>query len=197
VAPSIIESTTDANGREALRITHTDHIDVVVMDVRMPVLDGIAATREITRAPDPPRVLILTTFDLDEYVYEALTAGASGFVLKDAPRGRLAEAIRTVAAGETLLDPAVTRRLVERLVRHPPAGNAPPPALANLSTREIDVLKELARGSSNAEIAAQLFVSPATVKTHVAHLLRKLGIRGRVQAVVLAYESGLVEPGSK
>ena len=185
-----------ADGREALRVVRESRPDVIVMDVRMPVLDGIAATHEITRRPDAPKVLVLTTFDLDEYVYEAMKAGASGFLLKDAPPGRLAEAIRAVHAGEMLIDPVVTRRLVERFVRRPPTSTTVPAQLSSLSDRELEILRELARGSSNAEIAARLFVSAATVKTHVASILRKLGLRDRVHAVVLAYECGLCEPGS-
>jgi DNA-binding NarL/FixJ family response regulator len=170
--------------------------DVVVMDIRMPRLDGIEATRRIRQHGETPRVLVLTTFDLDEYVYEALRAGASGFLLKDAPPSQLVEAVRTVALGETLLAPAVTRRLVERFVSRPAPGAAEREQLAELTERELEVLKLIARGLSNAEIAGQLFLSEATVKTHVTRILAKLGLRDRVQAVVLAYETGLVEPGS-
>jgi DNA-binding NarL/FixJ family response regulator len=165
------------------------------MDVRMPGVDGIDATRAVTAVEDPPRVLVLTTFDLDEYVYAAVRAGASGFLLKDAPREQLVTAVRTVARGEALLAPAITQRLIERFLNRPtPARTAP--ALAELSARELEVLRLLARGMSNAEIAAALFVGEATVKTHVARVFAKLDLRDRVQAVVFAYESGLVEPGS-
>jgi len=164
------------------------------MDIRMPELDGIAATRMITR-DHPARVLVLTTYDLDEYVYDALQAGASGFLLKDTPPDQLAAGIRAVAAGEALLAPTVTRRLIEEFARVRPTPQARPATLDDLTPREFDVLRHLARGLSNAEIAEQLFLSDTTVKTHVAHLLGKLGLRDRVQAVVLAYESGLVTPG--
>ena len=181
-----------ADGLEAVRIAERLRPDVVLMDIRMPGLDGIAATRRLMALPHPPRVLVLTTFDLDEYVFDALKAGASGFLLKDAPRGRLAEAVRTVAAGETLLDPAVTRRLVERHVN--PVTD--PSRIAALTAREKDVLRAIAQGWSNSTIALNLFISEATVKTHVAAILRKSALRDRAQAVVLAYESGLVEPGA-
>jgi DNA-binding NarL/FixJ family response regulator len=176
---------------EALRLRP----DVVLMDIRMPGLDGIEATRRLQAHPGAPRVLVLTTFDLDEYVYQALRAGAAGFMLKDASPGQLAEAVRTVAGGESLLAPAVTRRLVERFVRRPPPSAAPPEELSDLTEREVEVLRLVARGLSNAEIAGQLFLSEATVKTHVTRILSKLGLRDRVQAVVRAYETGLVEPG--
>jgi DNA-binding NarL/FixJ family response regulator len=171
--------------------------DVVVMDIRMPRLDGIEATRRLRAQPGSPQVLVMTTFDLDEYVYEALRAGASGFVLKDAPPSQLAEAVRTVAAGETMLAPAVTRRLVERFVRRPAPGTAEHERLAELTERELEVLRLIARGLSNGEIAARLYLSEATVKTHVTRILAKLDLRDRVQAVVLAYEIGLVEPGDE
>ncbi|HET7172656.1 MAG TPA: response regulator transcription factor [Nocardioidaceae bacterium] len=184
-----------ADGSEAVRLAKDLEPDVVLMDVRMPELDGIEATRRLGRAGVEARVLVLTTFDLDEYVYAAVRAGASGFLLKDAPREQLLTAVRTVARGEALLAPSVTRRLIERFVtRHRPADAAP--ELGRLSGRELDVLKLLARGWSNAEIAAELFIGDATVKTHVAHILAKLDLRDRVQAVVLAYECGLVEPGA-
>jgi DNA-binding NarL/FixJ family response regulator len=179
------------DGVEAVRATREHRPHVVVMDVRMPRLDGIAATAQVMRLPEPASVLILTTFDLDEYVFEALRNGAAGFLLKDAPPGRLAEAIRTVAAGDTLVDPAVTRRLVERFVQRGPRAD-----IDALTRREREVLVEIARGRSNSEIAERLVVSEATVKTHVAAILRKHGLRDRAQAVVLAYESGLVEPGT-
>jgi DNA-binding NarL/FixJ family response regulator len=168
--------------------------DVVLMDVRMPHMDGIEATRRLGRlTPQPPKVLILTTFDLDQYVYEALRAGASGFLLKDAPAGQLVEAISVVAAGDALLAPAVTRRMIAEFARRPlPADE---PALAELTKRELEVLQLIARGMSNAEIAGSLFLSEATVKTHVKRVLAKLRLRDRVQAVVLAYETGLIRPG--
>jgi DNA-binding NarL/FixJ family response regulator len=176
--------------------------DVVLMDVRMPGMDGLEATRLITAAApgqqppkQNPRVVMLTTFDLDDYVYEALRAGASGFLLKDSPRGDLIAAVRAAAAGDALLAPSVTRRLIEAFARRP-AETAPSPSqLAALTARERDVLLLLARGRSNAEIAAALFVSEATVKTHVGNVLAKLGLRDRVQAVILAYETGIVVPG--
>jgi DNA-binding NarL/FixJ family response regulator len=161
----------------------------------MPELDGIEATRRLRQAGVESRVLVLTTFDLDDYIYAALKSGASGFLLKDAPREQLVTAVRTVARGEALLAPAVTQRLIERFVARPAPAEAAP-ALAELSARELEVLRLLARGLSNAEIAAELIVGEATVKTHVARILRKLGLRDRVQAVVFAYESGLVEPGA-
>jgi DNA-binding NarL/FixJ family response regulator len=180
-----------ADGAEALALARELDPDVVLMDVRMPNVDGIEATRKIVDGcEDGPRVLVLTTFDLDEYVYEALRAGASGFLLKDAPEEQLVAGIRIVADGGSLFAPAVTRRLIERF-----AGAAPqelPPALPELTTRELEVLRLLARGLSNAEIAAELVLSEHTAKTHVAHILNKLDLRDRVQAVVLAYESGIV-----
>jgi DNA-binding NarL/FixJ family response regulator len=183
-------------GQEALRAVAEHRPDVVLMDIRMPVLDGLAATRRLLAAPDPPRVLVLTTFGQDEYLYAAIRAGASGFLLKDSPRQHLLHAVRTVAEGAALLDPALTRRLVEDWVRRPPPLHGVPAALARLTPRELDVFTELARGRSNAEIAAALVVSETTVKSHIAHLLAKLGLRDRVQAVVLGYECGLIRPGS-
>ena len=165
--------------------------DVILMDVRMPVLDGISATRELARVRSTSAVLILTTFDLDEYVYDAMKAGASGFLLKDVDPPDLVHAVRVVARGDSLLAPSVTRRLIERYVRRPTA----PPELADLTVREREVMLLVARGHSNAEIAGTLFLSEATVKTHVTRILRKLGLRDRVQVVVLAYEAGLLEPG--
>jgi DNA-binding NarL/FixJ family response regulator len=179
------------NGREAVKAVEVAHPDVVLMDVRMPEVDGIEATGAITALPDPPRVLVLTTFDLDEIVYDALRAGASGFLLKDAPEERLVTAIRVVADGGSLFAPSVTRRLIAEFANR---RRADPPDLPGLTERETEVLLQVARGLSNAEIAAHLFVSENTVKTHVARLLMKLGVRDRVQAVVLAYESGLVRP---
>ena len=178
---------------EAVRL----HPDVAIMDIRMPRLDGIEATRRLMAQGDvAPKVLVLTTFDLDEYVYEALRAGAGGFMLKDAPPGQLAEAVRTVAAGEALLAPAVTKRLMERFVQRPPAETARQERFEELTDRELEVLRAVTRGMSNSEIGEELFLSQATVKTHVTRILAKLGVRDRVQAVVLAYESGLVEPGA-
>jgi DNA-binding NarL/FixJ family response regulator len=172
--------------------------DVVLMDIRMPGRDGLQATRDVVRELSDTRVLILTTFDLNEYVYEAMRAGASGFLLKDVPRAQLIDGVRTVAAGDALLAPAITRRLIEQFVKRPPASIRPlPPSLDALTARELEVLKLVAAGLSNSEIAARLVVSEATVKTHVAHALAKLDLRDRVQAVVFAYESGLVEPGDR
>jgi DNA-binding NarL/FixJ family response regulator len=185
-----------ADGREAVALAKELQPDVVLMDVRMPELDGIEATRRLRQAGVDARVLVLTTFDLDEYVYGAVRAGASGFLLKDAPREQLVTAVRTVARGEALLAPAVTRRLIERFVDRPAPVEAAP-ALAELSARELEVLRLVARGLSNAEIADELVIGEATVKTHVARVLRKLDLRDRVQVVVLAYESGVVEPGSR
>jgi DNA-binding NarL/FixJ family response regulator len=183
------------HGAEAVQLAETLAPDVVMMDIRMPVMDGIEATRRIRRRPDGPRVLVLTTFDLDGYVYEALRAGAAGFLLKDAPPGQLAEAVRTVAAGDALLAPAVTQRLIDRFLQVPPADTAAALAADRLTERELEVLRLLARGLSNAEIAAALHLSEATVKTHVSRVLTKLDLRDRVQAVVHAYEHGLVTPG--
>jgi DNA-binding NarL/FixJ family response regulator len=175
--------------------------DVVLMDIRMPRMDGVEATRQIT-GPDrngPAKVLVLTTFDLDEHVVEALRAGASGFLLKDAPAHELVQAIRVVAAGEAMLAPSITRRLLDKYAGRLPSGEetAAPQALGTLTEREVEVLKLVARGLSNAEIAAELFVSETTVKTHVGHVLTKLALRDRVQAAVYAYESGLVRPGAR
>lgn len=187
-----------ATGVEALTAARETRPDVILMDIRMPVMDGIAATLELCAGrradPDCPRVLILTTFDLDDYVYDALRAGASGFLLKDTPPEDLAEAIRIVAAGDSLLSPSITRKLLEEFNRAP-ATPTPHKHLVDLTEREVEVLQQLARGLSNAEIADVLFVSETTVKTHVSHILTKLELRDRVQAVVVAYESGLVVPG--
>jgi DNA-binding NarL/FixJ family response regulator len=186
-----------ADGDEAVERAAELRPDVVLMDIRMPGLDGIEATRRVlANGVDSPRVLMLTTFDLNEYLYEAMKAGASGFLLKDAPRDQLIGGVRTVAAGDALLAPSLVRRLVEDFVRRPPPGAAAPPGLQDLTERETEVLREMARGLSNAEIAGALYVSEATVRTHVSHILQKLDLRDRVQAVVLAYESGLVQPGS-
>jgi DNA-binding NarL/FixJ family response regulator len=180
-----------ADGAEAVEGSLRLRPDVVLMDIRMPRLDGLEATR---RLAGKTRVLILTTFDLNEYVYDALRAGASGFLLKDAPADQLVTAIRVVAAGDALLAPSITKRLIEQFARRPPASERPA-ALQALSPRELDVLRLVARGLSNAEIADELCVGDATVKTHVSRILQKLSLRDRVQAVVLAYESGLVTPG--
>jgi DNA-binding NarL/FixJ family response regulator len=179
---------------EAIRL----HPDVVIMDIRMPRVDGIEATRRLMALGDAaPRILVLTTFDLDEYVFEALRAGAGGFMLKDAPPSQLTEGVRTVAAGESLLAPALTRRLIERYVKHPPADAVRRERFGDLTDRELEVVQLLTHGLSNAEIGDRLYLSEATVKTHVTRVLQKLGVRDRVQAVVLAYESGLVQPGSR
>jgi DNA-binding NarL/FixJ family response regulator len=186
-----------ADGEQAVTLAAAVAPDVVLMDIRMPGMDGLEATRLITSDPAAaPKVVMLTTFDLDEYVYEALRAGASGFLLKDSPRHDLIAAVRAAAAGDALLAPSVTRRLIEAFARRPPETAPSPSRLASLTARERDVLLMLARGRSNAEIAAGLFVSEATVKTHVGNLLAKLGLRDRVQAVILAYETGIVVPGT-
>jgi DNA-binding NarL/FixJ family response regulator len=183
------------DGSEAVALADELSPDVVLMDVRMPELDGIEATRRITRRRPGTRVLVLTTFDLDEYVYESLRAGASGFLLKDAPEQQLVAAIHVVADGGSLFAASVTRRLIERFAGGTHSAAAEHAALAELTPRELEVLRLVARGLSNAEIAARLVVSEHTTKTHVASLLQKLGLRNRVQAVVVAYESGLVQPG--
>jgi DNA-binding NarL/FixJ family response regulator len=206
-----------ANGEAAVAGVAAYQPDVVLMDIRMPGMDGLEATRLITRGPatphsagsgpatpphagsgpaTPPKVVMLTTFDLDDYVYEALRAGASGFLLKDSPRHDLIAAVRAAAAGDALLAPSVTRRLIEAFARRAPETSPAPSRLASLTARERDVLLLLARGRSNAEIASALFVSEATVKTHVGNVLAKLGLRDRVQAVILAYETGIVVPGT-
>jgi len=187
-----------ADGLEAVTLSRQVHPDVVLMDIRMPVMDGVEATRILTApGPDPaPRVIILTTFDLDQYVYDALQAGASGFLLKDTLPADLLRAISVVAAGEAMLDPSVTRRLIERFAQSPTPRAADTRVFDGLSAREGEVLRLIARGLSNAEIAHVLFVNETTVKSHVAHLLMKLNLRDRVQIVVLAYESGFITPGA-
>jgi DNA-binding NarL/FixJ family response regulator len=184
------------NGQEAIAQAREQRPDVILMDVRMPVLDGLQATRAITAMPDPPKILVLTTFDLDDYVYEALRSGASGFLLKDASATELANAVRLVAAGEALLAPSVTRRLIAEFARLGAPRGPSRKQLDGLTERESEVLTLVARGMSNAEIAAHLVVAEQTIKTHVGRILMKLGLRDRTQAVVLAYESGLVHPGS-
>ena len=184
-----------ADGAAALAAVRDHQPDIVLMDVRMPGMDGLEASRRLLAlAPPRPRVIILTTFDLDEYVYEALSAGASGFLLKDAPREQLIFAVRSVAGGDTLLAPAITRRLVERFVRRRPPPDGIPDELEALTPRELDVMRLVACGRSNAEIAQELVVGETTVKTHVGNVLAKLDLRDRVQAVILAYETGLVQP---
>ncbi len=185
------------DGREALQMVERSAPHVVLMDVRMPVMDGIEATRHLVAGNGDARVLILTTFDLDDYVYAALRAGASGFMLKDAPADQLINAVRVIAAGDALLAPSVTRLLIEEVSRRPSVDAATvAPGLADLTERELEVLRSMARGLSNGEIATQLYLGEATVKTHVGRVLTKLGLRDRVQAVVVAYESGLVTPGA-
>jgi DNA-binding NarL/FixJ family response regulator len=185
------------DGVQAIERARECDPDVVLMDIRMPRLDGIAATREmLDQSSERLRVLVLTTFDHDEYVYEALRAGASGFLLKSAPPRELAGAIRTVAAGEALLAPDITRRLIHDYIQRPRPPTVPPPAFDTLTPRETEVLTLIARGRSNREIAAELYLSEPTVKTHITRIFAKLGARDRVQTVVLAYEAGLVQPGS-
>jgi DNA-binding NarL/FixJ family response regulator len=186
-----------SDGNEAVELARRLKPDVVLMDIRMPQLDGIEATRRVVALDTVPpvRVLMLTTFDLNEYVYEALRAGASGFLLKDVPPEQLAAGIRVVAQGEALLAPSITKRLIQEFASAAPAAATPPKGLDELTARELEVFKLVARGLSNAEIAAELIVSETTVKTHVARVLMKLGLRDRVQAVVLAYESGISVPG--
>ena len=176
-------------GHEAIRQAQLAEPDVILMDIRMPELDGLAATEEILRHPNPPTIVVLTTFDQNEYVYRALRAGAAGFLLKDAPSTRLIAAVRAAATGDSLIEPSITQRLVERFVE-PAQPKGLPRELASLTERELDVLRLIARGLSNAEIAAELVVAETTVKTHVARILTKLGIRDRVQAVVVAYQTG-------
>jgi DNA-binding NarL/FixJ family response regulator len=183
------------NGKEAIERAAGLQPDVILMDVRMPVLDGLQATREITAMPDPPKILVLTTFDLDDYVYEALRSGASGFLLKDASADELANAVRLVAAGDALLAPSITRRLIAEFARMGAPRGPSRKQLEGLTERESEVLALVARGMSNGEIADHLVVADQTIKTHVSRILMKLGLRDRTQMVVLAYESGLVHPG--
>jgi DNA-binding NarL/FixJ family response regulator len=188
------------DGRQAISVVRQSHPDVVLMDIRMPGLDGIEATRQLTSASQhpPTRVLILTTFDLDEYVFDALRCGASGFLLKDSPATQLADAVRVVASGEALLAPKITRRLIEEFAAATTSRQLPrPAAMGELTPRELDVFRLVATGMSNAEIAAALVIGETTVKTHVTRLLMKLSLRDRVQAVVLAYDTGIASPGSK
>jgi DNA-binding NarL/FixJ family response regulator len=194
---------TAANGAEAVELAVQRRPGVILMDIRMPVLDGLQATAEVLARVEGTRVLMLTTFDLDEYVFGALRAGASGFLLKDTPPADLLAAIRVVAAGDALLSPSITRQLIEEFVRRPPSdrtgGRLPPgrgtsPELTGLTEREVEVLELVARGLSNSEIAQRLYVSPATAKTHVARLLMKLDARDRAQLIIMAYESGLITP---
>lgn len=184
-----------ADGAEAVERARALAPDVVLLDVRMPGVDGLEAARRLHGDPFPPRVIMLTTFGLDEYVYDALKHGAAGFLLKDVPRERLVAAVRGVVDGDTPVAPPIIRRLVDEFVRQPPPGRRRPTALEALSERELEVLQHVAEGLSNAEVAERLFLSEATVKTHVGRILAKLGLRDRLQAVVLAYEVGLVRPG--
>jgi DNA-binding NarL/FixJ family response regulator len=196
--PGLLVAGQAADGADAVRQAHQLEPDVILMDVRMPVMDGLQATRQILSAaasPARPRVLMLTTFDLDEYVYEALRAGASGFLLKDATAAELIHAVRVVAAGDALLAPSVTRRLIADFARQPRPARPFPPTLGVLTQRETEVLRLIARGLSNTEISSTLVVAEQTTKTHVGRILAKLGLRDRAQAVVLAYETGLVTPG--
>lgn len=183
------------DGLEALRLSRALTPDLVLMDIRMPRLDGLAATRELMSDPAPPRVVVLTTFDADAYVYEALRVGATGFLLKDVSPEQLVAACRTALSGEAMLSPSITRRLVESFIRAPaPTGDGVPAVLRDLTEREVDVLREVATGASNHEVSQHLFLAETTVKTHLARIFTKLGVRDRVQAVVLAYECGLVRP---
>ena len=185
------------DGLAALDLAASVRPDVVLMDIRMPLLDGLAATERLLAAPDPPRVVVLTTFDQNEYVVRALRAGAYGFLLKDAPASRLLAAVRAAASGEALIEPSITRRLIERFAAPDDDSAELPAVVRGLTDRELDVLRLIARGLSNGEIADELVVAETTVKTHVARVLAKLGVRDRVQAVIAAYESGLVRPGAR
>ena len=184
------------DGAQAVAAARRTHPDIVLMDIRMPVMDGLEATRRIVAGNDSPHVLMLTTFDLDEYVFDALVAGASGFLLKDVAPEDLLAGIHIISRGDSLLSPSVTRRLIASFVRDHPRPPQPPPGLEELTPRELEILQLIARGLSNAEIAEQLVVSNTTIKTHVARVLDKLGLRDRVQAVVLAYETGVIRPGT-
>jgi DNA-binding NarL/FixJ family response regulator len=186
-----------ADGAQAVAATRELRPDVTLVDIQMPGLDGIEATRQIMKAPDPPRVLVLTTFDRNEYVYEAMKAGASGFLLKDVRRHQLTDAIRTVVRGETLIAPTITRRLIEEFCTRPSPATTTPLELADLTPRELEVLTLIGRGRSNADIAAELVVAQTTVKTHVARILAKLSLNDRAQAVIAAYETGLIRPGMR
>jgi DNA-binding NarL/FixJ family response regulator len=190
----VAEATDGAQAVEAARRTHPD---IVLMDIRMPVMDGLEATRRIVAGSNAPQVLILTTFDLDEYIFDALVAGASGFLLKDVAPEELLAGIHIISRGDSLLSPSVTRRLIASFVRDHPHKPQPPPGLDELTPRELEILQLVARGLSNAEIAEQLVVSNTTIKSHVARILDKLGLRDRVQAVVLAYETGVIRPGTE
>jgi DNA-binding NarL/FixJ family response regulator len=190
----IVVTAEAGDGEEAVRVAKREKPDVVLMDVRMPNMDGLEATRQITEANPDTKVIVLTTFDIDDYVYGALRAGASGFLLKDAGGDQLIDAIRVVASGEALIAPSVTKRLISEFARRPESAEVD--GLDELTERELEVLAQVARGLSNAEIAEELYVSETTVKTHVSHILTKLHLRDRVQAVVVAYESGLVTPGT-
>lgn len=192
--PDIVVTAEADNGEEAVRLSRREKPDVVLMDVRMPLMDGLEATAQITEADPGTKVIVLTTFDVDDYVYGALRAGASGFLLKDAGGDQLVDAIRVVASGEALIAPSITKRLIAEFAGRPVSKEVK--GLNELTEREVEVLEQVARGLSNAEIADELYVSETTVKTHVSHILTKLHLRDRVQAVVAAYESGLVTPGS-
>lgn len=192
--PDIVVTAEADNGEEAVRLARREQPDVILMDVRMPLMDGLEATAQITEDTPATKVIVLTTFDVDDYVYGALRAGASGFLLKDAGGDQLVEAIRVVASGEALIAPSITKRLIAEFAGRPESKELE--GLDELTEREVEVLEQVARGLSNAEIAEELYVSETTVKTHVSHILTKLHLRDRVQAVVAAYESGLVTPGS-
>ena len=185
-----------ADGAEAVELVVREHPDVVLMDIRMPTMDGLEATRRIVASPSATRVLVLTTFDLDEYVYAALKAGASGFLLKDTPPNDLLSGIRTVARGDALLSPSITQQLIREYVNRPDSPALTPPTLDGLTDRELEVLVLVAKGWSNVEVAERLYITPATTKSHVSRLLMKLGARDRAQLIVMAYEVGLVSPGS-
>jgi DNA-binding NarL/FixJ family response regulator len=197
-APDLLVVGEASDGAQAVDVALAERPDVILMDIRMPSMDGLEATRRILAADTAhlTRVLILTTFDLDEYVFAALKAGASGFLLKDTPPAALLAGIRTVAAGDALLSPSITRHLIEEYVSHPPQATKPPAQLESLTDREVEVLSLVAKGWSNAEIAERLYVTPATAKTHLSRLLLKLDVRDRAQLIVLAYETGLVSPSS-